>query len=100
MNNLTIEINKSHAYAVADLFVNKAVEGRDVGLIITDIQNLMGSENCAHSVSLGLQKCGLKNALFAGNIAMKLTGTKNIGYIEYENPNEVKEIEDTQTQEK
>ena len=31
MNNLTIEISKSHAYAVADLFVNKAVREEMLG---------------------------------------------------------------------
>ncbi|PLY04365.1 MAG: hypothetical protein C0625_16955 [Arcobacter sp.] len=92
MCDLVTEVNRSHIEAVADLFVNKAVKGRDISLIITDISNLMGAEHCAHSVSLGLQKSGLKNSMFAGNVAMKLTGIKDIGYIEYKEP-EKEEVE-------
>lgn len=74
-----IEITKEHCRLFGDLFINDCMGGKKIDEItIPEMERYLGKEKAVISISLGLQKAGLDNSMFAGNIASKLVGYEGI----------------------
>lgn len=75
------EITKTHKEAVADLVVNKMVDGRKIENIVSAISSLFESGNEADVFSLAMQKAGLSSPVMAGAIANKLFNKPGCNFI-------------------
>jgi len=75
------EITKAHKEAVADLVVNKMVDGRNIDIMISSISSLFEHKNEADVLSLAMQKAGLSSPVMAGAIANKLFNKSGANFI-------------------
>ena len=74
-----VEITREHCKLMGDFFINDCIDGKKIeDLIIPVMKRCLGVENATVSISLALQKSGLSHGLFAGTIASRLTGNKDI----------------------
>lgn len=74
-----IEITRLHCEVMGDLFINDCMDGKKIeDLIIPEMKRYLGQRNTTISISLALQKSGLKHSLMAGTIASRLTGELEI----------------------